>query len=864
MPSSYPPPFSTKNANWVKNLAQINRHDLAIAGGKGANLGELIRINMPVPAGFVVTTAAYDAFIAHNALTELIAREVAQTDFTDSAAVAQAAQTIQQAIEAAPIPAPIAQTVRQALHELGKAHGDAPVAVRSSATAEDLPDAAFAGQQETFLNVIGEASILDAIRGCWASLWGERALVYRHRQQIKHLDTKLAVVVQQMVAAQVAGVMFTANPLNHERGEMVIDASEGLGEAVVSGLVTPDHYVIDQVDKRPMRIKTRQIGRREVQIRSKAGGGTETIQQNTPTQQAALNDAQINTLAALGKRIEQHYGAAQDIEWAWATDPHGVSRLYILQSRPITTLKPPLKLGRVQRMLAQTLGEVIPMRPYPFDMSSSATMVLGGMINIMQGLFGLNMPPLASVLVEKEGVMTEIMPQPITLSKHTPLAILRALRQARRVTVADWQSDPTFAALLARAQMLESQNWANLSWAELIGVLQQAGEIGDAVLTLRKRYFPAMMLGRARMEMLLRLAGQSQHSEALTQGILTQTEQTNRALQALADDIRADAALQALFANHTPTALLQQLPLAAPAFFAKFNQFLLRYGYRETSVALASQPTWKDQPEAPLGLLKVIAAAPASPPAHADWQAVRDAILAKSWLGKPIARNLFKRTLDTGRVFILFREDTHFYVVLAYPALRRGALALGQRLAAAGAVNEAEDVFHLRLDELAALDEHQLSDPVITQAIKAKVQTRKAKRAALANTPLIDPRAFAHTDTNEKAADTTGAILRGTAGSAGITEGPVCIINGPAEFGKLKPGDVLVAPNTNPAWTPLFLNAAAVVVNAGSAMSHAAIVAREYGLPAVMGAYNATQILRDGQRVRVDGGRGLVFDLDAN
>jgi pyruvate,water dikinase len=289
-------------------LHKLGRRDLAVAGGKGANLGELVRAGFPVPAGFVLTTAAYDRFVADNRLDETIARALREERGSDAA--------IRDAFAGAPIPPEVARSILAAYHHLGQG----PVAVRSSATAEDLPEAAFAGQQDTFLNVVGTEALLDAVRRCWASLWSDRAIVYRECQRLDQQAVKLAVVVQGLVAAEAAGVLFTANPVTGARDEIVVDASPGLGEAVVSGLVTPDHYVLRK-GRWGWRIVERRPGRREVVVQPRAAGGTEHVVPDTAdARQPAmpgypLRGSALRRLARLGTAIERHFGGPQDVEW---------------------------------------------------------------------------------------------------------------------------------------------------------------------------------------------------------------------------------------------------------------------------------------------------------------------------------------------------------------------------------------------------------------------------------------------------------------------------------------------------------------------------------------------------------------------
>ncbi|MGH3976888.1 MAG: PEP/pyruvate-binding domain-containing protein, partial [Pseudonocardiaceae bacterium] len=300
----------------VLDLGCLDAQLLPVAGGKAANLGELIRAGFPVPPGFCITTAAY----------QQVAAAAFDLDAQDTGLIAEQART---AILTASIPTAIADAVDHAYRALGD---DVPVAVRSSATAEDLPWASFAGQQDTYLNIVGVDALLDAVHRCWASLWTDRAVSYRTTNGIDHATVRLAVVVQQMIEPRVAGVLFTADPVTGHRAHTVIDASPGLGEAVVSGAVNPDHFVVDAAGT----VLERRLGDKRVVIRSLAGGGTEQVMRPAGAEQPCLGDEQIRDLAALGQRVQEHYGAPQDIEWAL----DGAGSLWLTQARPITTLYP--------------------------------------------------------------------------------------------------------------------------------------------------------------------------------------------------------------------------------------------------------------------------------------------------------------------------------------------------------------------------------------------------------------------------------------------------------------------------------------------------------------------------------------------
>jgi hypothetical protein len=338
---------------WIRNLSEISRNDLPSAGGKGANLGELIRGGMPVPPGFCVTTDAYREAARRNGLEGKIGLIIADIGRPEPGPLDDAAGKIRALFLAAAFPEGVAEEIRAAYRELASA-ADCPVAVRSSATAEDLPEMSFAGQQETFLNMIGDKALLRSVTECWASLWTARAISYRMRNAVPAEGLALAVVLQRMVPSECSGVLFTANPLTGNRRETVIDATFGLGEALVAGKVEPDHYVVRPAEG---RIVSKTLGTKALQIRGKPGGGTNSIRGDSSARQA-LSDGQILELARLGARARALFFDPQDIEWALAD-----GKFFLVQSRPITSLFPvpagleygPLKtlfsFGAVQGML---------------------------------------------------------------------------------------------------------------------------------------------------------------------------------------------------------------------------------------------------------------------------------------------------------------------------------------------------------------------------------------------------------------------------------------------------------------------------------------------------------------------------------
>jgi pyruvate,water dikinase len=846
--------FQSNNLNspLVAPLTYFDRGNLPLAGGKGANLGELIKAGFEVPSGFVITTASYDLLIQTNGLQAIIQEMLASLQIDKPASVTQISRRIHDAIQHASMPAMIVDEALKAYRHLD----GATVAVRSSATAEDLPEAAFAGQQETFLNILGEQALLDAVRACWASLWSERAVLYRAHQNVDQVSVKLAVVVQKMVPADIAGVMFTANPVSGARDELVIDASPGLGEAVVSGLVTPDHFV---VNKRGLSVKERRIGRREVIVRSKTGGGTEQITSTDKNIEAVLSPSAVRNLAKLGKQIERHYGTPQDIEWAWVKDGTKAGKFLILQARPMTALPNPLKVTGPMRMVIPMLAEMWITRPYPLDMTTFTGTIERAVGNLLVVIIGKNAPDPDKALVEEDGVVVRFEPPEVRPSPSMLIMPWLTLWRTRRYDPSRWQVDPIIAEVLAGARELGRRDLQSLTWKQNIEALHESLALIPRVMQVRERYVPKALAGLGTLWLYLALSGRKGRFSQLISGVETKTTETNRALETLAAQIRSDTTLQELFAR-TESDKLQsalQYSLAGQDFLQKFSAFLAQYGHRETALTI-SQPAWKDEPKIVFGILKVLASSELQKTdRYQEWKRVRDELLASSILGWRPLRNLFLKSLTDARCLFELREDIHFYATLAQPLVRHVALELGNRLEQVGAIKSSTDIFHLRLDELERLGEPwPPTQETITQ-IRELVSRRNAKRESLANKPMVDPRLLALPLQDPLTED---IILSGSPGSPGVASGPARIVRDVSEFGKSQPGEVLVAPATNPAWTPLFQRAAAVVVDTGGSASHAAIVAREYGVPAVMGTINGTQKLTDGQWIQVDGSRGLVLN----
>src|SRR4051812_40835953 len=577
----------------VVPIAALGPGDLALAGGKGANLGELVRGGFPVPEGMVVSTAAYTSVVESNGLAATIEAALRAGDGTAG---------IRAAFESATVPDGLRAEIVEAYAVLG----GGPVAVRSSATAEDLPGAAFAGQQDTYLNVVGEVALLQAVRRCWGSLWTERAIAYRDRRGVDQASVRIAVVVQRMVLAEHAGVLFTANPVTGARDEVVIDASSGLGEAVVSGLVTPDHYVLDARGT----FRQRTSGRREVVIRGVDGGG---VVHTADEQVDPLSDEAVVELARLGRAVAAHFGRPQDIEWARAA-----GQVWLVQARPMTALPPPpLRLGRFRRRLGRQLLDYFTDRPYPLDVSAWILPGIGRLVTrMLVEIPGLRVE-MSEVLPEVDGVVDQFVPPLPRPTRAMLTAPGRLAGRIHRFAPAAWEQDPRFARFRREVRDLDRTAPTELDWGDLTATVRRALAATDLVSNLRVDYLPRAGFDLLRLYVLQAVLGLRGLSGQLTVGTATRTEDANRGLERLAVQVRDDPVLHDAFAELDGPALLERVTgdPAFATFRSALREFLAEYGHRETSSPLLmSAPTWSDAPATVLAWCRCSPPAPRGHP----------------------------------------------------------------------------------------------------------------------------------------------------------------------------------------------------------------------------------------------------------
>jgi rifampicin phosphotransferase len=602
-------------------LDTLTEEQAPLAGGKGANLGRLLRLGLPVPPGFVVTTDAYRAVIATNDLGEATPARLPEH------------------LHGALIPNEVSASILAACRNLGSP----AVAVRSSGTAEDLAAASFAGQHDTFLEVTGEEALLRAVRDCWASLWSDRAVEYRRQQGIDDREIALAVVVQRMVAAEYAGVLFTADPMTGERDRLVVEAVAGLGEALVSGQTSGHRAVLD---KRTLR--------------TLVGDGF-------------VPRPALHAIAQLGRQVEAAFQGPQDIEWAWAG-----GRVSVLQARPMTAVPEPSRAGRLERLTAGLFAELVPSRPYPFDQTAWGRAVFAAVAPLFE-LLGLAVPPFDQLFVEEDGVVVRLrQPLPILPSWRVLGAPARLLRLSRRYDPHRWQDDPLLAAAEGRVRALEARDRQGPTWEELLAAVGEAQTIPAVAGEVRRRYFPRAALAVGLLRLLIGLLGEGERFAVLLSGVPTATLAANQALEALAARIRSDPFLARAFAGAEAGEVRAALEgqSAGRHFLVAFDAFLDRYGHREMAIALVSQPSWKDAPEVVIGMLQGLArAAPAPPAGRPAWEVARDELLRRPILRPAPLRRRFLALLATARCLLQIREDTHYFATLWLPACSPSPLA---------------------------------------------------------------------------------------------------------------------------------------------------------------------------------------------
>jgi len=867
---------------WLENL---RRTDTALAGGKGANLGEMIANGFPVPPGFVVTAPACERFFSSIHLADDIARlsGASQSDIRKSCAA------IAEKIRGAEIPAGLEETILAAHATLCQRRGAAVVcAVRSSATSEDLEGASFAGQHGTYYYV-DRAQLIPMVRSCWASLWCEGAVSYRTTHGVAHATAAMAVVVQEMILSEISGVAFTVNPVTGALGEIVIESSWGMGAAIVDGRVTPDRYVLH---KSGLTLKERRIAQKRVRVsttlRQDAVGRVVDVP-FAQRQAETLSEDLAVSIARWAVRAEEHFGGPQDIEWA-VTD----GQIHVLQSRPVTVA------GRKEFCRNERGGKYVLFKPLVENFTDPLTPLAanfllqvpaGGVFVLIGGRvyfdldkvrpivpFRLSDEQLARVLyLSGEGLPSELRISPARLPAAVGFGLAVVLAMANVYARSAHLPHDFMDRFRRRAESVDrDQRFGVLeTWRELIigstliGTL--AAPLGDQPMVVNAsamRYFIWLAL----LKKILRRYLPDLPPDAL--GLLTSgsegvlSAETGRRIWALSVAAKQSDAVRRLLVEHPLEGVLPVLRATpgASGFVKQFDDFLATFGHRAFKEFELKSPRWEEDPAPVLGMIRNYLLVETDPAEHERAVAARRAELSRTieagLAHRPLERALGLRTrliryvADRVKYFATLRENSRFYWVMAAHIVRKKVLRLEAELIARGRLKCRDDIFYLAWDEIeklkgGALEWRDVEDR-IAERRREHVRLSKVTPPRTIGIAPAGPAATAETD------DAGGTLLRGQSASSGRCEGIARVILDPAHDIELKPGEILVAPYTDPAWTPLFLMAGAAVVEVGSFLSHAGTVAREFGLPCVVDVPECSSRIRTGDRLLVDGDAGLV------
>jgi rifampicin phosphotransferase len=874
----------------VVDLADVDSTMINAVGGKALNIGIMSLGGLPVPGGFCVTTAAY-RLVVQQQLDDLMDKLASATDM----GVAATAEEARRRVLALEPPAELRTTITDHYDALGDSEA---VAVRSSATAEDLAYASFAGQQDTYLNVVGSASLLDAVRRCWASLWTDRAVSYRNANGIDHRSVALAVVVQRMIEATAAGVMFTANPVTSSRNETVIDASPGLGEAVVSGAVNPDHFVVNSVGR---RIVARRLGDKRVMITGLPGGGTERRELVDQSSEACLDDKQVLQLADLGQQVQRHYGAPQDTEWA--LDSAG--RFWLTQARPITTLYPlprmhqpglrvlmclslaqgltrpitPMGIASI-RLIGTSVATVIKMPP-PQPLAGPPAMHAPGQRLFMDitgvlrnrigrkaviaafGVMEARASAVLKVLVERPE-FSIIKSSDHTVLRHIASALIRN-RVPVRVVAGLANPELAYRGIAATERRLRRTLAlpANATATQRVDFVAQ--RVGDLFLLMPRTvaYAVGGLLMLAASRRLLRDVAQPGELQEVLRGLPHNvTTEMDLKLWELTEEIRDDEPSRAVFTDMAVPDLLHRYRNRAlpPIAQRGLQAFLRRYGHRAVAEIDLGMPRWSDDPSHLLGVISNYLRLdtedldPVSQfrAGQAKAESMITSLTTRLAERSRVRARLAGWTLRRVRQLAGLRESPKFLLVLALGVMREQLKEVGRELATAERIDQIDDVFFLDLGDARR--------GLAGEDLRALVAERREKYAQELKRRHI-PRLLLSDGTEPEAlaieADRTDGALAGSPASTGTVTGRARVVLDPVGA-HLEPGEILVAPSTDPGWTPLFLTAGGLVMEMGGSNSHGAVVAREYGIPAVVGVPEATHKIETGQLITVDGATGLV------
>jgi pyruvate,water dikinase len=798
---------------YIRKFQEVRKEDVSDVGGKGANLGEMFNAGLPVPDGFCIIGNAFDEYMLRNNFDTWVSNH---------------SNTLSDSIASGQIWAELDQEITECYAALGH---HMRVAVRSSATAEDLPEASFAGQQETYLNVVGKEQLITAIKMCFASLYSVRAVTYRKQANYDAIKVSLAVVIQKMVESEVSGVLFTADPVSQDTDRMMLNASWGLGEAIVSGRVTPDIYVNS---KKKGCIVDKKLGDKDIFI---CYGTTGIEERKTPAEQRkqfCLTDEQALELFEMGRKVEQHYGSPQDIEW-------GISKgkLYLLQSRPITTLHQTndvqQKLNASQKAVLNNWIEHCPTPLYPLDVEpckiidKAKSKVFHELGISISGELSMDEKGVLSFSAGTLHISPRIVKIPFILSPFINYEVNSS------------NTNREFTKIKNELNKKSVTDVSHLSVHTLIQELKELMNLSEEIAYVRFRYniFPSVAISKL-LYPALHHVDKSINEFDLLSDLSYKTWELNVALRQLVDYIQNHSELESTITGLKigDSSALAVLKNNQPEFSDRLQDFLNEFGWKSSSSYSAfGAVSWFEDMTSLLPLIKVLLQSDEKDTPNSKYQTIH-AKIVKSFSAKKASR--VRKRIEEIRGYHVNREESLYLIEMCYGLSRRIAFELNLRFSEI--FEQPKDILFLTLAEV-----YNLPDNI--EDYKSKITTRKANRPQ--NERLWNSLSLGGKLNNKN-------TLTGISGNRGLCRGKVKKILTLQEFDKMKPGDILVCRYTDPSWTPLFVLASAVVSDTGGPLSHSAIVAREYNIPAVLGCGNATDALHDGEEILVNGDTGTV------
>lgn len=863
----------------VLDFQEIDKNQLLLVGGKGLNLGELSKIpDIKVPEGFCITTEGFQKAIEQNESYHALLDQLTTLNVKNRDQISEISRKIRDIILEVAIPSEVVNAVSNYLSKFGE---ELAYAVRSSATAEDLPHASFAGQQDTYLNIIGKENILQHISKCWASLFTDRAVIYRMQNDFDHSQVYLSVVIQKMVFPQASGILFTADPVTSNRKVLSIDASFGLGEALVSGIVSADCYKVQNheiIDKRIATKKMAIYGRKE--------GGTES-QQLDPQKQITqtLNEQQILQLAQIGRQIEAYFGCPQDIEWCLVDET-----FYIVQSRPITTLFPIPEVEDQEKHVYLSVGHqqmmTDPIKPLGLSfwmLTSRAPMRKAGgrlFVDISQHLaspdrrkmfieaIGKSDPLLKDALLKVVAAEDDIESSPENKAS-TPTRNVQ--EQASSSFKALIENDPTIVTELIKKNQTSieelKQNIQMKSGSELIDfILEDLQKLRELLFDPRSSavFMSAMNATEWINEKIYEWLDEKNVGDTLSQSVPNNiTSEMGLELMDVADVIRPYPEVIVYLKQVEDDNFLDELIKFEGGQETKdaIDDYLRKYGMRCTGEIDLTRTRWSEKPSTllPMILSNIKNFKPHESRRKFE-QGLEKALQKEQELverllelpdGKQKAEEI-KEVISLIRNFIGYREYPKYGMISRYFVYKLALLKEAEQLVKTNVISEVEDLFYLTFEEL--------HDVVRTKKLDYQIINKRKDEYKLYN-KLTPPRVI--TSDGEiivgeyKRENLPSEAIVGLAVSSGVIEGRARVILN-MEDANLEEGDILVTSFTDPSWTPLFVAIKGLVTEVGGLMTHGAVIAREYGLPAVVGVENATKLIKDGQRIRVHGTDGYI------